>query len=81
VSWYGVARLRALSGFAGTMMSQFTFATAATAADVALADGLPEGAPLGQGDAGAEAEGPAAAAALPDAAGLAADEPQAPSAD
>jgi hypothetical protein len=61
------------------MMSQFTF-TAATAVAVALADGLPEADPLGHGDAGAEALA-TAAAALPDAAGLAADEPQSPSAD
>ncbi len=29
VSWYGVARPWAVSGFAGTMMSQLTFAAAA----------------------------------------------------
>src|SRR6266566_2466948 len=52
VSWYGVARPCALSGFAGTMMSQFMLAAAAGAAGavaVAAADGaaiaeaLPEG--------------------------------------
>ena len=46
---------------------------------MALADALPDAEPLGQGDA--EAEAPTAAAALPDAAGLADAEPHAPSAD
>jgi hypothetical protein len=45
VSWYGVARPRALSGFAGTMMSQLTLA--------AGGDALAEA--LGQGDAGSDA--------------------------
>ena len=35
VSWYGVARPLALSGFAGTMMSQLTLAAAAAAAAAA----------------------------------------------
>ena len=39
VSWYGVARPRALSGFAGTMMSQLTLAAAAAAAAGAAAAG------------------------------------------
>src|SRR5580698_8585913 len=37
VSWYGVARPRALSGFAGTMMSQLTLAAAGAAGAVAVA--------------------------------------------
>ena len=43
VSWYGVARPVALSGFAGTMMSQLTLA-AAVVAGVVLpeAEGLAE---------------------------------------
>jgi hypothetical protein len=38
VSWYGVARPLALSGFAGTMMSQLTLAAAVVAVEP-LADG------------------------------------------
>ena len=43
VSWYGVARPVALSGFAGTMMSQLTFAAAVVAGAVLPeAEGLAE---------------------------------------
>ena len=43
VSWYGVARPVALSGFAGTMMSQLTFAAVVVAGVVLLeAEGLAE---------------------------------------
>ncbi len=42
VSWYGVARPCADSGFAGTMMSQETLAAAAAAAAAAVAVGLAE---------------------------------------
>src|SRR5580700_1323071 len=41
VSWYGVARPCALSGFAGTMMSQLTLTAAAAA--VLVADGVADG--------------------------------------
>jgi hypothetical protein len=40
VSWYGVARPRADSGFAGTMISQFTFAAVVVVVLVADGDGL-----------------------------------------
>ena len=50
VSWYGVARPRALSGFAGTMMSQLTLAAAAAATAGAAAVAVPDGAaPLADG--------------------------------
>src|SRR5271165_2075715 len=64
VSWYGVARPRALSGFAGTMMSQLTLAAAAAGAD-ALAEAL------GQGDAGADAGAVADAGSVADAGAVA----------
>src|SRR6202044_2636615 len=56
VSWYGVARPRALSGFAGTMMSQLTLADAVV---VPVAD--PDGAADGEALADALAEAPSAA--------------------
>src|SRR5258705_3979777 len=86
VSWYGVARPCALSGSAGTMMSQSVLSAAACA-------GAPDPDPDadGQGAAAAEADAGALAAAagaawLPLAAGaaplaLAAAEAQLPSAD
>ena len=52
VSWYGVARPRAVSGFAGTMMSQLTLA-AAVVVPVLDPDGATDGEALG--DALAEA--------------------------
>src|SRR5271166_70568 len=64
VSWYGVARPRALSGFAGTMMSQLTLAAAAAGAD-ALAEAL------GQGDAGSDAGAEADAGSVADAGAVA----------
>src|SRR5271165_6871200 len=63
VSWYGVARPRALSGFAGTMMSQLTLAAAAGA------DALAEA--LGQGDAGSDAGAEADAGSVADAVAVA----------
>src|SRR5271165_369242 len=63
VSWYGVARPRALSGFAGTMMSQLTLAAAAGA------DALAEA--LGQGDAGSDAGAEADAGSVADAGAVA----------
>src|ERR1700678_1923798 len=58
VSWYGVARPRALSGFAGTMMSQLTLADAVPVPDPAGAvDGATDGEALGD----ALAEAPSAA--------------------
>src|SRR5271165_6786668 len=63
VSWYGVARPRALSGFAATMMSQLTLAAAAGA------DALAEA--LGQGDAGSDAGAEADAGSVADAGAVA----------
>ena len=59
VSWYGVARPRALSGFAGTMMSQLTFAA------VVVAVPEPDGAVDGAADGEALADAPTPSAALP----------------
>ena len=56
VSWYGVARPRAESGFAGTMMSQLTLA-AAVVVPVLDPDGAADGEALGD----ALAEAPSAA--------------------
>src|SRR6266700_3426429 len=73
VSWYGVARPCALSGSAGTMMSQSVLSAAACA-------GAPDPDADGHGDGAAEAD----AGALPLATGalaLAAAEAQLPSAD
>src|SRR5215469_3701165 len=64
VSWYGVARPCALSGLAGTMMSQLALSVAAACA--AGADAAAEALPDGQGAGAAEA---AAAGALAPAAG------------
>src|ERR1700735_3061251 len=55
VSWYGVARPRALSGFAGTMMSQLTLL--AVGVGVVDPDGAADGAALADG----LAEAPSAA--------------------
>ncbi len=77
VSCHGVARPCALSGFAGTMMSQFTLAAAAACAGAAGVDALGEA--LEQG-AAADAEA-AAAGADATAAGLADAATQLPSAD
>jgi len=49
VSWYGVARPAADSGFAGTMMSQLTFAAAVVAVAVAVAVALVEAEAVGVG--------------------------------
>ena len=46
VSWYGVASPRAVSGFAGTMMSQFTLAAVVTTGVLALAAALALGCAL-----------------------------------
>jgi hypothetical protein len=59
VSWYGVARPRALSGLAGTMISQFTFAGGSAAGAA-----LPEA--LGQGDAVPDAGAGSDGGAVPD---------------
>jgi hypothetical protein len=64
VSWYGVARPWALSGLAGTMISQLTFATGAGV--VGVADGVAEG----QGVAGAVLVGVADAVAVAVAVGV-----------
>jgi hypothetical protein len=40
VSWYAVARPFAVSGWAGTMMSQLTFAVAAGGASLLVAEGV-----------------------------------------
>jgi len=63
VSWYGVARPFAVSGRAGTMMSQLTLAAAAAAAG-ALAEALAEAGALGHGAADAEAAAAGAEAAV-----------------
>ena len=59
VSWYGVARPCALSGFAGTMMSQLTLAVAAAAAG-AVAVAAPDGAAIAEALADGLAEAPRA---------------------
>src|SRR5437870_1306674 len=59
VSWYGVARPCALSGLAGTMMSQLTLSAAAACAG---ADAAAEPDADGQGAAEADAGALAAAA-------------------
>src|SRR6266851_386152 len=48
VSWYGVARPSALSGFDGTMMSQLTLAAAAAAATGAVAVAAADGAAIAE---------------------------------
>src|ERR1700733_7700557 len=59
VSWYGVARPRALSGFAGTMMSQLTL-TAAVVVVVPGAAGAADGAAAAEALAEGLAEAPSA---------------------
>src|SRR5271166_610854 len=95
VSWYGVARPRALSGFAGTMMSQLTLAAGAGADAGSVADAgavadagsvADAGAVAGsvaEAVAGSVAEAVAVAGAMVEtsAAGLAAGASQEPSAD
>jgi X-X-X-Leu-X-X-Gly heptad repeat protein len=72
VSWYGVARPRALSGLAGTMMSQLVLSAAACAAG-ADAEALPDGQGAGAAEAAAAgALAPAAGALAAGAAALAA---------
>ena len=60
VSWYGVARPCALSGFAGTMMSQLTLAAVAAAAAGAAAVAAPDGAAIAEALADGLAEAPRA---------------------
>jgi len=51
VSWYGVARPAAVSGLAGTMMSQLTFvvdAATAVVVDVAAAEALADAVAVGK---------------------------------
>ena len=65
VSWYGVANPVALSGFAGTMMSQFTFAAAGAA--VAVADAVADGQIVGVAEPVAVAAAVAAVVGVADA--------------
>ena len=60
VSWYGVARPLALSGFAGTMMSQLTLAAAAATAAGAVAVAAPDAATIPDGLADGLASAPRA---------------------
>ena len=60
VSWYGVARPFALSGFAGTMMLQLTLAAVAAAAAGAVALAAPDGAAIADALADGLAEAPRA---------------------
>jgi hypothetical protein len=64
VSWYGVDRPFADSGFAGTMMSQLTLAAAVVAVCVADGVALAPVLPLGHGAADAEAVGAVVAVAV-----------------